>query len=214
MTRRLLTTTLLLSLVLAWAPSASGALLKFYNPGPPAPNVMTAAGSDSCGGVDVCDFTLTLAGTPGGTLTATGTGGGNAARVIEDLEPNLGGLGVLNSLTDSSSDNIQSGDVLTLVFQTAVSISQLILYSDHEIADFNITINGTNYAVNDSTLTFDTPLLGTNFVFGYVDRQYYVSAMTLDSPPQNIPEPGTLSLLGLGLGGLRFMARRRSSAAK
>ncbi len=138
-----ITAAVMLAAALTASP-AMGALLKFYNPGPPAPDVMTAAISDSCSGVDVCDFTLTLAGTPGGLLTATATSNGTSALVIEDLSPNLGGLGVLNSLSNPSTDNIQSGDVLSLVFETAVQISELILFSDHEILDFTISINGTN----------------------------------------------------------------------
>ena len=63
----------------------------------------------------------------------------------------------------------------------------------------------------------DTPFFSTVSVIEFSefdfneDPDLAVSVMTIVSVPQNIPEPGTLAILGLGLVGLGAMRRRRTA---
>lgn len=171
--------------------------------------------------------TLSLTGA-GFTLAITGTKFGSAAFAY--LDAGHGGLGVCGVLTGSlqcnpaSDDNVTGGDVLSFVFNKAVTIDSIWFNNNHDgdgsLSGNKIKIGGTDYALvsafgvpsyNDDwkpsqsfSVAAGVPLLMTLATSDW--DQFYVSGMTITAV---IPEPETYALLLAGLGLLGIAARRR-----
>ncbi len=123
-------------------------------------------------------------------------------------------------------DNVTFGETLTLIFDKAVFISEMVLRdAKHYLLDGDVMINGTVYSavnglINLWTLKSDNGGLVTEFVFDYVGsaadgNQFYISSLTVNDDPNDNPPPvplpaGGLLLLG-GLAGLGALKRRRKA---
>ncbi len=182
-------------------------------------------GSVTDNGITITDAKGTWAGDPLGDLTHAffdGTDGSGPA-----------GLGVCHSgwngsLSECSSnggafpgdDNIGMGEALTLIFDRAVWITDLLLRdAGHQLLDGTVSINGSVYTVVAGMIdSWDLKSIGTvdTFTFAYDDGEIYLSKMGVDDDPNNNPAPvplpaGGVLLLG-GLAGLAGLKRRRRKA--
>jgi len=124
-----------------------------------------------------------------------------------------------------SDDNVTFGETLTLIFDKAVFITEMVLRdAKHYMLDGDVMINGTVYSavnglINLWTLKSDNGGLVSEFVFDYVGsaadgNQFYISSLTVNDDPNDNPPPvplpaGGLLLLG-GLAGLGALKRRRN----
>ena len=151
------------------------------------------------------------------TLTAMGSlASGSAAWAY--LDANDAGLGVCsqgtqgsNQCAPSSDDNVTIDEILEIAFSEIVAINftpTIFRNAGHGIFEPDIEISldtGIIWAAlnTSSTLTSDT------FFFRTLrnDNQFYIDALTV----AKVPAPATLALFGLGLAGLSFARRRKSS---
>lgn len=156
------------------------------------------------------------------TFSATGNGVGSpsAWAYLDSFSGGKpGGLGVCSALIGglddktgrgnecdpSSDDNLGLGETLTLAFTGVVNLTFSSFRDDnHNAVDTTkkLTINGTEYTFGDAlSMTFTA----SSFTFGHVDQAYYLDGGAITSAS----EPAMIGLLGLGLLGLGFAARRR-----
>jgi hypothetical protein len=209
------TTTLAASLAIAGSlasVAADAAIVKLYTPAIPA-------------GSDVQGTTVTVP----GLLVATGrTACGGTGLVIWDKSPNWGGLGVNGGAGCSSNpfgDNVGGGEVLTIDFGTTVQLNALGFFGDHvqydpryssilvkPVGGSAITLGGyafeSNGAGKPMTAVANVGLTGQKFELyaGANSRVgFYLSQVNF----QQVPEPATIGLLGLGLLGASAARRRR-----
>lgn len=185
--------------------------------------------------------TFTFADPEGFNLSITGKNGGPAYAY---LDRNTGGMGVcksLNSLGDtkknqstgsgnnlclqSNDDNITVGEMLTLVFDKAVTINTLWFNNFHDgdksllgdrIDIGNLTYTFTNG--NNTTPSFTTSpyvvAAGVAFNIAYNNEEFYLHKMDVTINSTNVPVPATLALFGLGLAGLGWSKRKQKSLGK
>lgn len=167
----------------------------------------------------------------GFTVDITGTKDGNAAFAY--LDAGHGGLGVCGSLISSqcnpsSDDNITSGEVLKMTFNQAVTIDKIWFNNNHDgdgsLSGNKIKIGGTDYSLisaigvpsyNDDwtpNVSFHVAA-GGSLLFSLASTnsdQFYISGMTVTAA---VPEPEVYAMMGLGLGLLGWVGRRRKLAA-
>lgn len=175
------------------------------------------------------------------TLTATAADGRHP--YLDAGHGGLGVCGTLTSTfqcNPSDDDNIRTGEVLILSFDQTVTVNQMWFNNRHDgdgsLDGDLVKIAGTNYSLFSNTpggalSSFNgdwTPRVGATgtviqtFTFlantAYLienpnvlsdNTEFYLSGMTVTA----VPEPETYALLGLGLGLLGWVGRRRKSQA-
>ena len=142
------------------------------------------------------------------------------------LDAGNAGLGVCQTLNGgnqcnpSSDDNVTYDESLKLVFNQEVTINQTtFLNGKHQTnfnGDFTLSIDGGPVTTIALTNIFNTPLLGTTFIFSNPNvgggsgvsntEQFYIR--NLDVAP--VPIPGAVWLFGTGLIGLARYRRNKA----
>lgn len=133
---------------------------------------------------------------------------------------NPGGLGVCKDVDGSNQceplgeDNMTPGEVLHFMFNQDVNITELV-FSNHAFARITTAVGITADAIpsvltlaqRDASKLSVNPVSysGSHFTMTASDGPAYLTSMTIVP----VPEPGSLSLMGLGILGLSFLRRRK-----
>ena len=239
MLKKIYSTAAALALGLA-AGGAGAAQFDFYKLGRGAGLDFLPTNGVACTGGDLCsgNFPSLLAPDPGltfavGSLTATATGSyvtGAPAATVQDhesgwIDPRVGvgvpgtgaGLGVYHVNNDTSDDNITFGETLTITFNQLVTLTGIGLANDgHQIngwaSNATFLFNGVETGLPAGAGITGLNLVGTVFTFAYGGRyadQFYLASMTVTP----VPEPEVYAMLGIGLGLMGWVGRRRKRHA-
>jgi hypothetical protein len=223
---RVVVSGLVVSLALFLAVSAQAAVITFHfaDPGADTP---TMPFSPCGGGQDRCGSTLTFLDLATElSVVASGVGPAGPRPVIQDLDPDRGGLGVINSLSSHGNDNVSDDEIIVLTFSSPILLNAVRFFDDHESLPHSFP-NGANFlfwadespemsisltgALGPSGREIDFGgLSGTAFYFKHAGQDkddFYISSVIVGQQ-EEAPEPGTLLLLGAGLLGLLGSRRR------
>jgi hypothetical protein len=195
--------------------SGSGTVYSAINLAP-----QTCANNGTC--VELISTPQTY-GTGADALTASASGG-VGVKVWDDTSPNFGGLGVGTGDTVGSDndDQIDGSNILTLVFNSSVTLKGVATLFDPAHAPFGGNPLTDSFLLNGNVVSFANAnsnllnLTGTTFTFqenGSNNAQFYVSGLSFTP---GVPEPATWAMMLLGFVGLGFafrQSRRKVSLA-
>jgi hypothetical protein len=155
-------------------------------------------------------------------LTASASGG-TGFKVWDDTSPNFGGVGVGTGDTTGSdnNDNINGTNVLTLVFNSSVTLKGVATLFDPAHGPFGGNPLTDSFLLNGNPVSFANAnnqllaLTGTTFTFqeNGSNAAFYVSGLSFTP---GVPEPSTWAMMLLGFVGLGFafrQSRRKVSLA-
>ena len=164
-----------------------------------------------------------------GCTASTSTGVGfsfdcsSETAVVQSPGPEFG-VSFSFANADSWSIDIEEASIrITQVFNqvtssfapTDVVLSDLFWLGDPSavITGFILSTDGVSGFVESDILVFDNAIafdLGSNADWG-LGSSATITLITGDSPNVTVPEPATLALFGLGLAGLGFARRRKTT---
>lgn len=141
---------------------------------------------------------------PGATV-GTWLGSGSAFNIVENT------AGILTSLMDNGT----TGTILEFVGNVSVTNGQLFTVTHDDgltliIGGLDLGFNPAPTAPTTSTAMYTGPTGTFGFQLVYAECCGGDAVLQVDLPLTNVPEPGTLPLVGIGLAGLGFVARRNS----
>ena len=183
--------------------SGSGSI----NPGN-SPGVMTAAATNPTGGLDYnFEFTVGNAQPTWNAPTASGNDVLRLTTITTPFTASLSASNEVNIYLNAGALNI--GEVFTGGFYTDSNTAFLSSISsgtfNYLVASVGgaVSYNGTNYEVYSGPLTFNLATVSQSANFGAGVVNGYTTQFTV------VPEPGTFTLLGLGISSLLFRRRSR-----
>jgi len=177
-------------------------------------------------------FTLTITATKNSALAYAYLDSGTAGLGVcgtptssDAVNHSYGGSSGTNRCNPSDDDNVTAGEKLTFTFDRDVVINDIWMNDNHDpdLSLFNNTvdINGSAHTFlvdhgagsnNDYNVGTSYSVLGnTAFTIGYYSGtltsadQFYISKMSVTA----VPEPEIYAMLGLGLGMMGWVGRRR-----
>ena len=159
-------------------------------------------------------------------VTASNTNDPVDAFLMQDLAPDNSGLAVITKGDTSSDDQVQVATGESILFSFGREVN-LLGFDFNNGADLNcnstdtsegdcgyydLFVDGALTAVGNfealDDYSFSTDIIGTTFRVvhtGPSDGGFAIGSVTVE-----VPEPGTLALLGLGLAGLGLARRRKA----
>lgn len=200
-------------------------------------------GSNLCAGHGTCATKLTY-NTGVGKLTVTAEDGPDVDKLalVNHSNFNNAGLGVVTGFQHHNKFVIADGnyslsskkETLTLTFDSKVSLSQLFFFPDdrtkyaltHELDKwdgFTLSVDGGKFIEysfgthGGQPVTFNTPLVGSTFTFGYAKHlsgeDYYLAGLNVTKVASPVPEASSVAMLTAGLLAVGGIAGRRRKQA-
>jgi len=177
--------------------------------------IITSGATEQCANGGACVELISTPQTYGSGVDGLTASANSGVKVWDDTSPNFGGLGVGTGDTVGSDndDQIDGSNILTLVFNSSVTLKGVATLFDPAHAPFGGNPLTDSFLLNGNVVSFANAnnnllnLTGTTFTFqeNGSNAQFYVSGLSFTP---GVPEPSTWAMMLLGFVGLGFAFRQ------